>query len=333
MLGRSGWTVRGTSNGPFSPPAPHAIQYVLRILLLLLLVNTAPAAAEEPLCDMSPFIEQTPEGVAPCKTCFFPTYPGINSLELAKYPAQDFTNQWIYFSGDSTLRQVYGEFYGIIHRTQAPGYADLKHHSRQDCPHQLRDSYVPPPWDPTPCYLNEMTCHNHYNDTGMGQNIEITFDWKHLIYEDYDRALYNRWEAGKNRPQFLFVSPGIHDCYHAPEEYEHHARELAKLASHLASLQRQTVIWIDANPITYAVNNAAALKCMFYVNAAAHALAQQHGILMFSRQTMIVSGHQVNADDEYPMHQSDETVKTEVQHLLAWLGCALQHKKAGLLSS
>ncbi len=67
---------------------------------------------------MSPFIEQTPEGVAPCKTCFFPTFPGINSLDLAKYPAQDFTNQWIYFSGDSTLRQVYGEFYGIIHRTQ-----------------------------------------------------------------------------------------------------------------------------------------------------------------------------------------------------------------------
>ena len=39
------------------------------------------------------------------------------------------------------------------------------------------------------------------------------------------------------------------------------------------------------------------------------------------------------ANDEYPMHQTDETVKMEVQHLLAWLGCALQHKEAGLLTS
>ncbi len=116
MLCRAGWTDRVTLNGLFSPPAAHAIQHMLCILLLVLC--TAPATAEEPLCDLSPFIEQTPEGVAPCKTCFFPTYPGINSLDLAKYPAQDFTNQWIYFSGDSTLRQVYGEFYGIIHRTQ-----------------------------------------------------------------------------------------------------------------------------------------------------------------------------------------------------------------------
>jgi hypothetical protein len=75
---------------------------------------------------------------------------------------------------------------------QAPGYAELKHHSRLECPEQVRDSYVPPPWDPTPCYLNEKTCHSHYNDTGMGHNIEITYDWKHLAYEDYDRWLYNK---------------------------------------------------------------------------------------------------------------------------------------------
>lgn len=67
---------------------------------------------------MSPFIEHTPEGVAPCKTCFFPTYPHVADLDLAKYPKADFTDKWIYFAGDSTLRQFFGEFYGIIHRTQ-----------------------------------------------------------------------------------------------------------------------------------------------------------------------------------------------------------------------
>ena len=42
---------------------------------------------------------------------------------------------------------------------------------------------------------------------------------------------------------------------------------------------------------------------------------------------------QVNANDEYPVHQADKIVRMEVRHLLAWLGCALQHKNAGLLGS
>jgi len=71
------------------------------------------------------------------------------------------------------------------------GYAELKHHSRQDCPDQLRDPYVPPPYDKTPCYLNEKTCTSFYNETAMGKAINITYDWKHLMYEDYDRWLYN----------------------------------------------------------------------------------------------------------------------------------------------
>ena len=75
---------------------------------------------------------------------------------------------------------------------QAMSYTELKHHSRQECPDQPRDSYTPPPWDGTPCYLNEKTCQTHYEDTGMGANITLTYDWKHFIYEDYDRYLYNR---------------------------------------------------------------------------------------------------------------------------------------------
>ena len=74
---------------------------------------------------------------------------------------------------------------------QAMGYAELKHHSRHECPDQPRNPYVPPPYDGTPCYLNEKTCSTFYNDTGMGKAINITYDWKHLIYEDYDRWLYN----------------------------------------------------------------------------------------------------------------------------------------------
>ena len=95
---------------------------------------------------------------------------------------------------------------------QAMGYAELKHHSRQDCPDQLRDAYVPPPYDRTPCFLNEKTCHNHYESTGMGSNISITYDWKHFIYEDYDRWLYNRRvRCSLLRPSVLAVD-GADDC-------------------------------------------------------------------------------------------------------------------------
>ena len=168
---------------------------------------------------------------------------------------------------------------------QPMGYAELKHHSRQDCPDQGRDSYVPPPGDPAPCYLNEKTCTSFYNSTGMGRSINITYDWKHFMYEDYDRWLYSRqaprhsarrdsswphaceqgwplrgwrhtsarrwnasagsamqcthlgrqqtpcivcgllssldcrWSQEKSGPTYLFVSPGLHDCYHQPDQY------------------------------------------------------------------------------------------------------------------
>lgn len=124
MVCRAGRTGGGPPGSPTSSPAAQAPQQLLCFLLLLLYAS-ASAAAEQSLCDMSPFTEQTPEGVAPCKTCFFPTYPDIQSLDLTKYKPVDFTNQWIYFAGDSTLRQVYGEFYGIIHRTQVRAHCHL----------------------------------------------------------------------------------------------------------------------------------------------------------------------------------------------------------------
>ena len=67
-----------------------------------------------------------------------------------------------------------------------------------------------------------------------------------------------RWIDEKSGPTFLFVSPGLHDCYHQPDEYEHHARALRHLVEHLSILQ-QTVVctllllspckgWSDGSP-------------------------------------------------------------------------------------
>ena len=146
----------------------------------------------------------------------------------------------------------------------------------------------------------------------------------------------DRWTKEKGGPTLLFVSPGLHDCYHEPDQYEHHARNLRHLVEHLMTLD-QTVVYVDMNPTTRAFNadghQQNALRCIFYVNDVAHALAREHGMLMFSRQTMIVSGNQKDESGEFPMHQKDETVGEEVKLMLAWLGCVLEHRRAGTLTS
>ncbi len=83
------------------------------------------------------------------------------------------------------------------------------HHSQHDCTSQegRRLGYQPPPYDQTPCYLNEKTCTKQFAQTSLGNNVTVTFDWKHLMYEDYDRALFESWEKDGG-PHYLFVSPG-----------------------------------------------------------------------------------------------------------------------------
>ena len=83
------------------------------------------------------------------------------------------------------------------------------HHSQHDCSSQegRRLGYQPPPYDQTPCFLNEKTCTRQFAQTSLGNNVKVTFDWKHLMYEDYDRALFKSWEEDGG-PHYVFVSPG-----------------------------------------------------------------------------------------------------------------------------
>jgi hypothetical protein len=130
-----------------------------------------------------------------------------------------------------------------------------------------------------------------------------------------------RWDQGGG-PDYYIISPGLHDCYHEPLAVEHHVLQLRKLAEHLKAL-KQKVIWVDMNPITSAVHDQPALKCTFSVNHHAQMLADEFGFSLFSRQSMIVTGYQLNDWSEFPMHQTDESVKVEVEYLLAWLSCVL----------
>ncbi len=84
------------------------------------------------------------------------------------------------------------------------------HHTQHDCTSQQGRplGYQPPPYDQTPCYLNEKTCSRHFGQTNVGTNVTVTFDWKHLMYEDYDRALFEMWKK-EGGPHYVFLSPGM----------------------------------------------------------------------------------------------------------------------------
>jgi hypothetical protein len=77
-------------------------------------------AAADSVCDPKPFAPfQVISGTAEtCPTCLFPTYPYASSIDVAAYPPMDFTDTWIYFLGDVTVRQIYGEFAAIVHNAQ-----------------------------------------------------------------------------------------------------------------------------------------------------------------------------------------------------------------------
>ena len=66
-------------------------------------------------CNMTFFLEHIGKGVSNCPTCYFPI---ANSLSPADYEPLDFSNKWVYFAGDSTLRQFYGEFVGVLLQKQ-----------------------------------------------------------------------------------------------------------------------------------------------------------------------------------------------------------------------
>lgn len=98
------------------------------------------------------------------------------------------------------------------------GIAEPLHHSQHSCSSQpgRHLGYQPPPGDATPCNLNERTCTKHFARTSMGSNVTVTYSWKHFMYEDQDRALFNSWQQ-RGGPQHVIVSAGAFLRVLAPE--------------------------------------------------------------------------------------------------------------------
>ena len=71
-----------------------------------------------------------------------------------------------------------------------------------------------------------------------------------------------RWISEGIGPTYLFISPGVHECWHEPDQYERHARRLRRLVQHLSTLQL-TVVRIFPNAFQC---NRYRLPCLIRLN-------------------------------------------------------------------
>ena len=120
-------------------------------------------------------------------------------------------DKYIYFVGDSTIRQIFGAF-GSVQRGEHFS-KNAKEWSRSTCRKQFPqraaklNSYY--------CGGNEITC----DIEGYGLKGRLVYDWKHLMFEEYDKWLWGGtgpWHVDRTlrRPDLLILQTGLHSCFH-----------------------------------------------------------------------------------------------------------------------
>ena len=178
--------------------------------------------------------------------------------------------RWIYFMGDSTMRQDYAYLLNALRRQVRQQHGQETHTSplsfdrmKAVARGQLRfdegsnastsmchSLQQPSDWEyhyPGPVYgVNEMTTTFRLHDA----NLTLTFDWKMHVFRRYDRWLLSRRFA-RAAPDVLVVSAGLHDCFWnesralGPEYHKEQVRAyLAFLAAHLPASTE--LLWASA---------------------------------------------------------------------------------------
>ena len=105
----------------------HVLAARYEFVILYVLGNMHLAAADKQSCNKEQFLAHLDKGMSSCHTCYFPANGSMNPSE---YGTIDFSNKWIYFAGDSTLRQVWGQFKAVLEEAQVqnpPGKAPFLH--------------------------------------------------------------------------------------------------------------------------------------------------------------------------------------------------------------
>ena len=182
-------------------------------------------------------------------------------------PGGALRDRWLYFMGDSTMRQDYSYLLNALRRqvrqnraqeTSALSFDRMKAVARGQLSfdegpnasasmcHSLQQ---PSDWEyhyPGPIYgINERTTTFRLHDA----NLTLTFDWKMHVFRRYDRWILARRFA-RSAPDVLIVSAGLHDCFWnesralGPEYHKEQVRAyLAFLAAHLPA--STALLWVS----------------------------------------------------------------------------------------
>jgi hypothetical protein len=145
---------------------------------------------------------------------------------LVNSPYSVLRGKWIYFFGDSTLRQIWTSYAAPFQDNHFE--RNSKEWTRHYCAPQTTDNRrrkkhvkggdFPEEGWMGPCGANEVTCHvSGYDENGL-----LTYDWKHFPLEDYDEWMWGPkgpWgqeNKEDRRPDILVISGlGLHTCWHA----------------------------------------------------------------------------------------------------------------------
>lgn len=90
----------------------------LTAVLVLSCLHLEPCGTTSSPCDALQAYRTPDASTPPCKGCLFPTYPGLTGIQPERVRLLDLRDKWIYFLGDVTLRQMYGEFAALVHTSQ-----------------------------------------------------------------------------------------------------------------------------------------------------------------------------------------------------------------------
>ena len=142
---------------------------------------------------------------------------------LSDSPYSPLRGKWVYFFGDSTLRQIWVSYAAPFQGNHFE--RNSKEWTRHYCNPQtlegrrkkrhVKGGDFPEEGWMGPCGANEVTCHvSGYDESGL-----LTYDWKHFPYEDYDEWMWGNtgpWgkeSKEKRRPDIMILAGmGLHTC-------------------------------------------------------------------------------------------------------------------------
>ncbi|GAQ79055.1 hypothetical protein KFL_000230340 [Klebsormidium nitens] len=163
---------------------------------------------------------------------------------------QMLNGKWVYFWGDSTMRQIFTAFLNGIQGSSI-SFQEAKSTFRSSGAQPNRKPYKPLPFDDTPCSVNEHAEHEDLVTQGSGASVSLTYGWKHFIHEEYDVTFLHEVLPSLRPgalPDVIVLSTGVHNCWHFGDSREW--ENMRELDAFLAELDRTEfplpkIVWLD----------------------------------------------------------------------------------------